>query len=440
LLSRDAVDGTISGVSPSDFFKPGHQFVFDAVRTLHRLGKQVDAVTVADEMGGLLEEVGGMEFILSLQNATPAISNAGRYAEIVVRTAQHRQLIAIAAQLAEAGYGETDLADAVESVKSALNIMEIRGGVKVDVITGRDFITAEPEPHDWVMPYVLERDDRLLLTGAEGAKKSLMLMQWAVMTACGTHWWTRHPVPAKRSLYLDLEIGRKRSRRRMELFAEEAGWAKSEWFDNLIVRSKPEDIDITTRAGASWLASLVEAAAPDVMFIGPIYRLTSGIAKAGDIGGEDQAKRAAFALDKIRERFGCALVAETHAAKGDSGRGRDLRPFGSSVWTRWPEFGYGIVRQSPEAAGFHPDNRDWIGWRGDRDVREWPSHFRWNPPGSPGWRMIAEFERPPSWIKALTQGNYNGVPDAPLPQPGQFELDDNRNPGFDQLDDPGEDF
>ena len=176
------------------------------------------------------------------------------------------------------------------------------------------------------------------------------------------------------------------------------------WRENYVRYARSEDIDIASRAGASWLASIIDHAAPDILFVGPIYRMTSGIAKAGDIGGEDAAKRAAFALDKMRERFGCALVSETHAAKGDTSRSRDMRPFGSSVWTRWPEFGYALVRPD-ETSGLSKADRMWQNWRGDRDPREWPGHFSWH---NDGWRMRAEFpDGVPSWYSALLQGQVS---------------------------------
>ena len=111
LLSRDAV-GTVAemGLSVNDFYKPAHQYVYDAIRGLNATGNPVDAVTVADELrrAGLLEEMGGAELLLELQNATPAISNASRYAKIVQDTAVLRRLIGVAAESAEIAYNEPD--------------------------------------------------------------------------------------------------------------------------------------------------------------------------------------------------------------------------------------------------------------------------------------------------------------------------------------------
>jgi replicative DNA helicase len=74
------------------------------------LGQPIDVVTVADQLrrDGLLDEIGGAQLLLELQNATPAISNAGRYAKIVQDTAVLRRLIGVAGEIAEIAYNEPD--------------------------------------------------------------------------------------------------------------------------------------------------------------------------------------------------------------------------------------------------------------------------------------------------------------------------------------------
>lgn len=111
LLSREAVN-TVSelGMHADVFYKPSHQHVFDAMRNLLSIGQPVDAVTVADELRkvGLLDDIGGMDFLLRLQNTTPVIGNVGRYAKIVMDTAALRRLIGVASEIAELAYSEPD--------------------------------------------------------------------------------------------------------------------------------------------------------------------------------------------------------------------------------------------------------------------------------------------------------------------------------------------
>ena len=149
LLSRDAV-GTVAemGLSVNDFYKPAHQYVYDAIRGLNATGNPVDAVTVADELrrAGLLEEMGGAELLLELQNATPAISNASRYAKIVQDTAVLRRLIGVAAEIAEIAYNEPD------DVSKALDEAE----TKVFEVA-EDRVTDSVQPLGDLMPLAMDK-------------------------------------------------------------------------------------------------------------------------------------------------------------------------------------------------------------------------------------------------------------------------------------------
>ena len=111
LLSREVV-GTVAelGLQVDHFYKPAHQHVYAAIRGLMTTGQPVDVVTVADELrrNGLLDEIGGAQLLLELQNATPAISNASRYAKIVQDTAVLRRMISVASEIAELAYMEPD--------------------------------------------------------------------------------------------------------------------------------------------------------------------------------------------------------------------------------------------------------------------------------------------------------------------------------------------
>src|SRR4051812_26245841 len=110
LLSRDAIATAVEICSADDFYRPIHGHIYDAVCSLYARGEGVDPVTVGDELAraGLLDTVGGLAALLSLQVNTPATSNAGRYATIVEEHALLRRLIGVAGEIAELGYGVPD--------------------------------------------------------------------------------------------------------------------------------------------------------------------------------------------------------------------------------------------------------------------------------------------------------------------------------------------
>jgi replicative DNA helicase len=109
MLSQDAIATVLErGLVGEDFYKPAHRQIFDAIRALSVGGEPVDPVTVGDMLrrAALLEGVGGLDALVRLQNATPAISSADRYAKIVRDTARLRRVIKAASEIAEIAYSE----------------------------------------------------------------------------------------------------------------------------------------------------------------------------------------------------------------------------------------------------------------------------------------------------------------------------------------------
>jgi replicative DNA helicase len=110
MLSSEAIAAAAGVVTATDFYKPAHGHVFDAVHTLYAAGQPADAVTVADELrrAGLLEAIGGPAVLAQIMASTPATTNAGRYASIIEEYALLRRLISVAGEVAEIGYSVPD--------------------------------------------------------------------------------------------------------------------------------------------------------------------------------------------------------------------------------------------------------------------------------------------------------------------------------------------
>jgi replicative DNA helicase len=106
MLSAEAIAAAAGVVTASDFYKPAHGHIYDAVHTLYASGQPVDSVTVADELrrADLLETLGGPGVLAQIMASTPATTNAGRYAKIVEEYSLLRRLIGVAGEIAELGY------------------------------------------------------------------------------------------------------------------------------------------------------------------------------------------------------------------------------------------------------------------------------------------------------------------------------------------------
>lgn len=110
LLSRTAIDLASESVAPSDFYKPAHGHIYEAIVSLSARGEPVDPITVADELErhDLLEVIGGPTTLINLQAGVPATSSAARYAKIVEEHSLLRGLIGVAGEIAEMGYDLPD--------------------------------------------------------------------------------------------------------------------------------------------------------------------------------------------------------------------------------------------------------------------------------------------------------------------------------------------
>ncbi|NIR38623.1 MAG: replicative DNA helicase [Actinobacteria bacterium] len=123
LLSRDAIAEAVEVVAVEQFYRPAHAHVYDAISTLYAAGDPVDPVTVGEELdrAGVLETIGGLDGLISLQLNTPATSNAAKYARIIQERHTLRRLIETAGEIAELGYSRPD--DVTKTVDLAENMM-----------------------------------------------------------------------------------------------------------------------------------------------------------------------------------------------------------------------------------------------------------------------------------------------------------------------------
>ena len=79
MLSRDAITSAVEArVEASDFYKPAHTHVYEAVMSLYSQGEPVDPITVAEELrrADLLDALGGKNALLRIQALTPASAKA----------------------------------------------------------------------------------------------------------------------------------------------------------------------------------------------------------------------------------------------------------------------------------------------------------------------------------------------------------------------------
>jgi replicative DNA helicase len=390
LRSAAATEVALGMLVGADFYEPRHQTIFDTIAVLADAREPTDTTAVHSRLldTQLLESAGGSLYLFDLIEKAVA-GDVAYYAAQVADKAQRRALMSAAGRIFQAVQNDgTSSAEELTSwaAEQQAAVAVGTGDAKVNDALTPDDLLAEPPKSDWVIPDLMERADRLVLTGSEGLGKSTLNRQLAVMAAAGIHPFDheRRFEPA-RVMVVDCENGQRLSMRRYAPLlrtAREQGELRH-WRLYL----EPGGLDLAARGGSGWLLRRVEREQPDLLVIGPLYRL-----HMGDPNDERDARRVAAVLDRAREVCGSALIVEAHSPHGQQGKTRSVRPVGSSLWLRWPEFGYGLARTEEEAdAPFRVC--EVRAWRGPRDERAWPKRVRAGG-SSTVWPWVSDEESP----------------------------------------------
>lgn len=267
--------------------------------------------------------------------------------------------------------------------------LRFTGGV--DVL---EAIERNVEDVEFVIPGTLARGDRMLVTGFEGHGKSTFLRQMAVQVAAGINPFTLEEMDPKKVLVLDFEnhpdqvltswqhmVGLARYHRGEEAVQRGNLVIFEEW-DN-------DDTDLLQPSGVAWLQERVQAYQPDMVVMGPLYNMAGR-----DLKDDEVVRKIKKAVNLARAICGTAFVMEHHAPHKEPGaKARAVRPYGSSMFLKFPEFGF----------GFQPDEdkAGWYEWKktrfprirdrffpdymrnGERGTAEWP----WMPASEVEWEQ-----------------------------------------------------
>jgi RecA-family ATPase len=225
---------------------------------------------------------------------------------------------------------------------------------------------ASDDAYDWVIPNLLERRERVIVVAAEGVGKTMLARQVAILTSLGVQPFTFQRMNPIRTLTIDLENPERiirRSSRSIFGAALSYGYAKKSLAQIVI---KPDGLNLLSPTDRLLLESYIDKAKPELLIMGPLYK---SFIDPGNRTSEAVAIEVVKYLDTLRSVYGCALWLEHHAPLGESQTSRNLRPFGSAVWSRWPEFGISL-QQDPTSMGEYV--YDVKHFRGERDERHWP--------------------------------------------------------------------
>lgn len=386
LLSADGRRAALRACAATDLWKPDLAAIYAAVEAMHRDGRAVDPITVADEMIAAGEYTVTRQRLLELQGNTPASANAAEYGAIVARYARARAAMRLGSELMAAGRD----ADVETLDRLTTEARERLAPAAVPVVShdladlwdlAESEATAEDKTKPFVIPGCLRAGEVIAYTGAEGGGKSMWLRQLGVCVASGIHPMTGlsigDGVERRRVLFVDLQEDEfdmadevLKLKRGVEREYERG------WYHAVPMR---EGLDLLSPRGRRIFEGLLEQHRPELVLMGPVvktFRAPTGRSRYG----EDVIDELTLFLDEWMTRYGFGLVLEGHAGNERSAD-EDWRIRGSSVWRSWPAFSHGLKVTAAPKGGREAEI---IRARRDRYAeRCWPTRLF----GGTGWRL-----------------------------------------------------
>ncbi|MGW4129477.1 ATP-binding protein [Amycolatopsis japonica] len=376
---------------PGDLWVESFEPVATVIRDRIRRNIPLDPLVIAADVAAAIEADGAdtgdnveraRRFVLEASASSPAVGDFDHYAEQALAMRTIRLADRVVIQLHQQLEAATDPAEVAELVANAATQLADTGATLAPTATEppislQELLDQPDEPYDWIVPNLLERMDRLMLTAYEGVGKSTLLAQFALTLAAGAHPFTGDLIDrdGHRVLVVDAENSVRQIRRRYRKFVANINYLREtralppvDWSKQLRFVIQPAGIDLADPRDFARLEAKIAASAPDVVLAGPIYRLSKL-----DIRDEPAAKALVDALDQLRVKYKFTLIMEAHVGHaGETQGGRKLRPTGSSLLLRWPEFGIGLAPYGDAKNEEHPSVVELVPWRGSREERAFP--------------------------------------------------------------------
>lgn len=212
LAYHDVPDGA-EDLAPSEFYLSAHQVLWRTMLTMRASGKPIDSLTVSFELRelGLLDEVGGLSYLLEAEMDAGLRSHVGAYARAIHGHALKRSMILAARKVIEKAYDGCDadtVAGYADEIIGLARSHQRRSSLLQPLVLTDAYATAEAmgEPR-WLVKGLLGVESVHLLAAAAKAGKTWagLLLAWAVAT--GGCWGNVSVEEAAPVLWIDEEMG-----------------------------------------------------------------------------------------------------------------------------------------------------------------------------------------------------------------------------------------
>jgi replicative DNA helicase len=202
LLNDEWVAQVLEILKPEDFYSQAHKIIFEHIAALSQQFKRIDLVTLQDELAkkDQLEAVGGLVYLVSLQEELPSAGLVNQHANIIKEKSILRELITSATGIITNCYAQDQeeidavLDSAEKTIFSIANRRSADGFVQLNIWLKKTFahlsdikshskgITGVPTGYKKLdeMTSGFQKGDFIVLAGRPSMGKTAMMMSMAM--------------------------------------------------------------------------------------------------------------------------------------------------------------------------------------------------------------------------------------------------------------------
>lgn len=389
MYSPAAIDFAANVLTAGDFYRPLHGAIFDAILTLRSRGAAVDITTIRDSLvtsGSASENM--IRTLTEMHLHGGVATSVPSYAEIIIDRALRRRLMLEGMALADRARDLT--VNANDALDEHAALVATLGSTLVnkepDDVSIEEFL-ARPrnEVSPWVVHGLIRRRHKIILVGGEGAGKSWVLRFVGLCAAYGIQPFRHTRIAPVRVLIIDLENPEDALYDSFEMMLKQVSSVRPN--DEAVARLwwRPAGINLRSRVDVAELENVIRTRRPDLVCLGPLYASYENTSK--DFGWETAAREVQQVLKTLMVRYDFGLLIEDHAPQSDGSGKRQMRPYGSSLWRRWPDLGIGM-----EPVENRDDSFRLTRWRGDRVPTDWPTWITRGSASKSPWPFLGTWE------------------------------------------------
>jgi hypothetical protein len=315
MLERDALDKGIDALHASDFYRPTHQEVFDALVAMSDRDEPIDLVTLQEELRRRckLDDCGGTEYLMSLVNSVPTAANVEYYAKIVKQKSVLRNLISAGTQIIGlATNEEEEIAGTTERAEQILAAALGHNADPTNLLKLEELLCGPVKPVEWTVSHLIPRQGITLVTGDPGVGKSWAVIGLAYSVVGGIAFLDHYAVQQCPVLIYDTEHGEEELQRRTRRVYEGFVYEDRNFPCTAPLYVAPESFKLNTSADFKRQARVIAQYEIGLVICDPLVHCLP------DGADENSSRDVAGFFEKVRKlqaQVNCSFVFVHHTRK-----------------------------------------------------------------------------------------------------------------------------